>query len=226
MLTISTTSSKGGVGKSTTCAALACYYADPATGASPRGKVHVLDLDPNQTLATWSKLKARQNLTVEACAPQEFPDAYDRAVASKPDVILIDLAGFLHADIFKAFARSDLVIVPAGTSAPDLKEAGRTIKHIANAADALGRPIPYRLLLTRMQPLRNQVTAAIVKEIARAGLHCFETAIIERVAYKALFLNGMGPHEVDPKAEAELANLVREICSVTTGETHAAKGAA
>lgn len=55
-------SSKGGVGKSTTCAALAHESA----------RVQLLELDQNRTLYRWSRKFSVPGLTVEASAQDDF----------------------------------------------------------------------------------------------------------------------------------------------------------
>ena len=63
-------SSKGGVGKSTTCAALASALA--LEGA----RVSLLDLDQNRTLDRWAKKAPIEGLSVTAVAPDEFGDVF------------------------------------------------------------------------------------------------------------------------------------------------------
>jgi chromosome partitioning protein len=63
---LSFASSKGGVGKSTACAAIA------ATLAQDGARVLVLDLDLNQTVARWAKKARMPGLEALAVAPDAY----------------------------------------------------------------------------------------------------------------------------------------------------------
>lgn len=212
---LSFTSSKGGVGKSTSCAAIGCALA--GQGES----VLILDLDPNKTLDRWHRKAPYKGLMVTHCAPEDFAQTFRDAQASgRYDHILIDLAGFLHTDILRAFARADLVIIPAVPSEPDLREALVMAKHLAGVAESVDREIPYRLLLTRVRPLQSRVANYIYSQIEANKLARFERPMIEREAYKEIFVTGKPPTDTEPaKAGAEVMAILEEI-RVIVGEQH------
>lgn len=200
-------SSKGGVGKSTACAAVGGRLA-------VRGDtVFMIDLDQNRTVERWGRKARIQGLTVRAIEREDFSGVF-REVSSggSVDHILIDLAGARETTALKAFARSDLVVIPAQASEPDLREALVISKDVRDVADEIGRAIPYRLLLTKMSPLRTRVTEFAYQEMARHGLPVFQTTMVERVAYKEMFLTGVPPAMTDKGgAGAEVASLVAEM---------------
>ncbi len=201
-------SSKGGVGKSTTCAALG------AALALQGQRVLILDLDQNRTVHRWSRKTAIAGLSVEAVTMGEFTSALrTRAGAGNYDHILIDLAGAREVTLFKAIARADLVIIPAQASEPDIREALVIAGDVRDVEDTAGRRIPYRLLLTKMYPLRTRVTDFAYAELARLGLPMFKTVLVERTAYREMFLNGDAPSEVErgKGAGAEIEALLDEI---------------
>lgn len=204
-------SSKGGVGKSTTCAAIS------AALAMDGERVLLIDLDQNRTLQRWSKKSPIIGLTVTAIEPKDFGNLFRDSLASGAyDHICIDLPGSREVTLFKALARSDLVIIPAQASEPDLREALVVAGDVRDVRETTGRAIPYRLLLTKIYPLRTRVTDFAYAELARLGLPLFRTALVERSAYREMFLNGQPPTvtEREKGAGLEIRSLLREIRDV------------
>ena len=145
------------------------------------------------------------------CSYIEISEA---AVTKKldPKAVLIDLAGAREAMALKAIARSDLVVIPAQASEPDLREALVVASDVRDVAEEKGAPIPYRLLLTKMSPLRTRVTDFVYRELARHNLPIFRTVMVERVAYKEMFLTGVPPSATDKGgAGGEVAALTDEM---------------
>ncbi|MBJ7532546.1 hypothetical protein JDN40_00075, partial [Rhodomicrobium vannielii ATCC 17100] len=81
---------------------------------------------------------------------------------------------------------------------------------IKDVAEEKGTVIPYRLLLSKMPSLRTRVTDFAYLELARHGLPVFRTIMVERVAYREMFLTGTPP---DPTSGAgcEIAALTEEM---------------
>jgi chromosome partitioning protein len=214
---ISFASSKGGVGKSTICAAIGARLAQ-------RGEeVLILDLDQNRTVERWGRKANIKGLEVKAIERDSFTTVIrEAALANIVDHILIDLAGTREATVLKAISRSDLVVIPAQASEPDLREALVVVSDIKDVAEEKGASIAYRLLLTKMPALRTRVTDFAYQELARQGLPIFRTVMVERVAYREMFLTGYPP---DPTSGAglEVAALATEMEEIVkSSKRHAA----
>ena len=216
-LIISFASSKGGVGKSTCCAAIAAELAQDGD------RVLVLDLDQNQTVARWGRKAKSDRLTVLAVPPDAFTRTFRDLKGGKDyDHVLIDLAGTREATLLKAMARSDLVIIPAQASEPDLREALVIVDDIRDVIEAGADHLKYRLLLTKLFPLPTRVTIFAHREIERHELDCFKTGLVERAQYREMFLTGLAPSEAQPKGKAakEIAALVDEIKTIVAAGKH------
>lgn len=216
---ITLASSKGGVGKSTTTAALAGAYA--AAGY----RTHVIDLDSNHTVSRWlGDGSATPHLSVSVADPQDLTEhlgAVERE--HKPDVTLIDIAGTYERALTVAVARAHLTIIPAAPSEADLFEAARVARHIRSVFQAFGREPLFRVLLTRVQPLASHAQVHACSEIERLKLPAFACAVQQRAAYVEIGLSGQPPHFADrgratvAKAVAEIDALVDEITALVGG---------
>lgn len=200
-------SSKGGVGKSTCCAAI-------GSALALRGdRVLIMDLDPNKTLGRWSKKAAVNGLRVDTVTPEKFVPAFNAAKeGGRYDHILIDVMGGREVTMIKALGRADMVIIPAQPSEPDIREALVVVGDVQDMCEGRGGLIPYKVLLTKLYPLRTKVTDHAYAELSRQKIPLFKTALVERTAYREMFLTGEPVSIIDKKgAGSEVAALVREI---------------
>lgn len=215
---ITLASSKGGVGKSTTCAALAGAYA--WAGES----VHIVDLDDNRTVSRWlGDDEMRPNkISVSSPAPETLTaHLHDVARKHAPDITLIDIAGSFEQALTVAIARAHLTIIPACTTEADIYEAARVARHIETIYAAFERTPLYRVLATKVAPLPTHAQAHGFKEIARLKLPLLSAIIVQRVAYEEIGYAGLPPHFSDrsraAKAIAELDQLKAEIDGLLDG---------
>jgi len=214
LLIITFASSKGGVGKSTTCVALAGAYAKVAA------RVHIVDLDSNRTVSRWLADDATRppGITVSAPDPQILTEHLQEAARHyAPDKILIDVAGNYERALTVAIARAHLTIIPASTTEADIYEAARIARHIQTIYAAFGKTPLYRVLPTRISHILTHAQVHGFKEIARLKLPILKTFMGHRTAYEEIGLSGLPPHFADmarpttAKAVAELDQLKGEI---------------
>ena len=225
-LIITFASSKGGVGKSTSCVALAGAFAKAGQ------RVHIVDLDNNRTVSRWlADDKTRPaSITVSAPDPQILTEHLQEAARHyMPDKILIDVAGNYERALTVAIARAHLTLIPASTTEADIYEAARIARHIQTVYAAFGKTPLYRLLVTRVSHLVTHAQAHGFKEISRLKLPIFKTFIAHRAAYEEIGLSGLPPHFADlerpttAKAVAELDQVRDEIealLTATYGDPH------
>lgn len=204
-------SSKGGVGKSTTCACVGALLAH-------RGdRVLIFDLDKNQPLAKWAELLDLDGLTVMTVEEEGLREAYKTHAGSGVyDHILIDLAGVDARVNLKAISAAHLVVIPANVSKLDIDEAEKMIDRVADISEAADREIPYRLLFTMMRALGpTNADREILTQASEKGLRRLKAEVTQRDVYKKMFLHGALPFVEDIKrAGPELEALLEEIEAV------------
>lgn len=212
---ISFASPKGGVGKSTSCLAIAGALL--AAGE----KVRIIDFDQTETIWRWYSdsptAKAIPNLTVEK-GPTEnlgayITDLYDTAT----DYVLIDLAGALTDLTLMVAAFATLTITPAKVSEPDIIEANKMVEKLDAVASRLGKPINHYILLNEVPGIISKDEVDLIRQIDDSDLNRFRTLIYRRAAYSKSFSRGTLPHLAktpDAKAIKEIDALMQEIRAV------------
>jgi chromosome partitioning protein len=212
-------SSKGGVGKSTSCACLAGALAHKGHS------VHIVDLDGNRTISRWL---AQPGATTEAYSvsapdPQSLTEHLEQIAARQhPDYILVDIAGTYERAITVAMARANLTIIPAAPTEADLFEASRVAQHLRSIFSAFDREPLFRLLLTQLQPLASHTQAHALREVERLALPRFATTFTHRAAYQEIGFSGVPPHFADAsrptvlKAVSEVNQWLFEIDQLLT----------
>src|SRR5215468_1846930 len=112
---------KGGVGKTTICSALAVRAAEESR------RVALLDLDPQESLASWwtrrGKTKNPKLFEVDAAV-----EAIELLISEGWDWVLID-TGPARIDLIESgVAVSDLVLIPTRPSAFDIEQAALCVE--------------------------------------------------------------------------------------------------
>lgn len=214
-------SSKGGVGKSTSCLAIAGALA--ARGHS----VHILDLDQTRTLWRWfSRHKpAIPGLTVESAVETDFLARLKALYHERQGFIFIDAAGALTDAMVQAATIAHLTVTPAKLSEPDIREANSLHHKLLEVANYVGKGITHRILVNEVAALLPSYQRHTLAEINRSPLQRFETLMHVRAPYAEAFLTGQPPHFADrsrppvQKAVAEIDAIVDEVLAALAIDT-------
>jgi chromosome partitioning protein len=193
MKILTVTGYKGGVSKSTTAVHLADYFSD-------RGKVVLVDGDPNRTALHWA---AKGKLPFSVVDERQAV----RAVVGA-DWIIIDTPARPDSSDLQELAKGcDLLILP---TAPD----ELSLRPMLETAQALGEA-NYRALLTIVPPRPSKEGELMREELKQGGVPVFETLVRRSAGYPKAALEGVTVRHVsDSRARAtwnDYRTLGREI---------------
>lgn len=223
MPVIVTASSKGGAGKSTLTLVLA--QALSMVGAS----VAIVDADPNRPLLRWRGGKSKSPIEVIGDVTESNIIKVIREQSAIRQFVLVDLEGTANRLVSRAITQADLVLIPLQASALDSNEASRAVGLIQEEEETLeGRVIPYRIIMTRTNPLiTTKIEAGIYQSLASAGIALMKTRLHERQAYKAIFVRRVALSELDATVNGlpgAIENAERLAAEVVDLITNAQKG--
>jgi chromosome partitioning protein len=202
MPVISFANPKGGAGKTTTALVLATEIA--ARGA----QVAVIDADPEKWISQWAGLPGKpDNIQITSDATEDtIVDLID-AATQRAQFVIVDLEGTASLMVANAIGMSDLVIIPVQGSSMDARGGAKTIRLIRNQERMARRPIPHSVVLTRTSAaVTSRALRNVQEQLAKGGIDVFQTAIVERAAFRDLFDYGGGLADLDP---ASVSNIER-----------------
>ena len=205
-------SSKGGVGKTTSCIALAVQA---ALNGVPTA---ILELDPNQPIDDFFGLQAHHGRHIpnlhfpeDPCPTDPLVDRVD-AIHQHFELLLVDLPGAASDDMVNSATASDLVVIPMQSSHWDLREVKRTRKSVASQTRRLPDPPLIRVLLTRTPP--NPILPGHYRDavalLEAEGIERFQVELTERKDWRNITSGGLYPPEGSAAFE-NAAALYREI---------------
>jgi chromosome partitioning protein len=212
---------KGGSSKSTSALVLAQILA----GAGAR--ISVIDADRNAPLVDWRTGNSRSTLQVIGEVDQGKIVRLIEAERARQQFVLIDLEGSASQMMTRAVSRADLVVIPLQPSGLDARQAARAVDLIQVEEETLGRPVRFRVLVTRTGvAIPTKLERKIVRDMEAAGLPVFKQHLHELQAYKAIFDLRCALDELDPKlmpsavrAILDAQKLADEMVDVLTEET-------
>jgi chromosome partitioning protein len=196
---------KGGAGKTTVLSHLAGAWAE--AGRS----VALIDLDPQQSLTRWARLRADPKMTL--VESRDYRVAMDmRASAKTHDFVLVDCPGAASTLLEAAVRESDLVIAPCQPSVMDVWATASVIE----TTRKLKRPL--RIVINRV-PARHGSVEEVVAALGPAQSSLLATRLGNRVAFSQAMLTGRTAPELSRRsaAAAEIEALRAEVEGLLPG---------
>ncbi|KQQ11535.1 chromosome partitioning protein ParA [Methylobacterium sp. Leaf122] len=205
---------KGGAGKTTTALLLATELA--SRGAS----VTIIDADPERWISQWGKLPGKpDSVTIVGDVTEDsVVDAID-AAAGDAQFVIVDLEGTASLMVANAIGMADLVVIPIQGSSMDAKGGAKTIRLIRNQEKMARRKIEHAVVLTRTgAAVTSRALRNVTEQLQAGGIDIFQTAIVERAAYRDLMdfggtLSGLNPSQTSnlDKAIANAREFAGEV---------------
>ena len=161
-----------------------------ATELALETRVAVVDADIRRRIAKWAAGgNAPPGLTVyDDVNEDNVIDRIDAAADAAP-IVVVDLEGTASKLVLLAISQADLVVIPLQDSAPDAEEAGAVIRVIRQQERLSGRAVPFVIVRTRTAAAyRSRLMTYVLEQLRPTGARVLETEIVERQAYKALWV--------------------------------------
>ena len=208
-MVISVTNLKGGVGKTT-------ISVNIAVGLALKDySVCLVDSDREQRSATeWrdNRTVASPQITVVSVSEKQFTSEI-KALRDKFDIVLIDGVPQLSELAQYTIGVSDLVIIPITPSLIDYRGFEtfyKKYKEIKTMKEEMGGRVKGAVLINRVQ--RNRLVNEIPDAVQSYGITLFKSRLVDRLAYKDTFTEGLSVLEYkDEKAKEETRQLIEEI---------------
>lgn len=194
MKTITFAASKGGVGKTTLCAALSAF-------AGNGHKTAIIDLDPQGSLtAWWNKREAESPELIESTAA-DLKGTIQKAEAAGYDFVFIDSPPAHMQTIEAALSVADFALVPCQPSPVDIEAIGDTLAII----DELR--VPFAFVLNRLIS-RTRIGEQAILLLANHG-KIAGIPVVQRTSFATSMIDGRTAAEVDSgkAATQEIASL-------------------
>lgn len=204
MPTISFANPKGGAGKTTTALLAATQLAE--NGAT----VSIIDADPERWISQWAKLPGKpERIRILSDVSEENIADTIETEAALSQFVIVDLEGTASLMVAHAIGFSDFVVIPLQGSSMDAKGGAKILRLIASQSRLARRSIPHAVVLTRTSAaVRSRSLKNIAAELDEAGVPLFETAIVERAAYRDLFDFGGTLSALDSQQTANVQKAI------------------
>lgn len=182
---------KGGSGKTTLAANLAC------AALSDGLTVAVLDTDPQGSLGQWfMRRREAGDPRLTFATASAWGVSYEcEKLAAGHDLVLVDTPPKVDADLRPALRVSDLVIVPVATSHLDLWATESVL-------DLCRREGRDALVVLNRVPARARMADEVARAVEELGAPRAATLVGNRVAFADAAGRGLGVAETDRRGKA------------------------
>lgn len=228
MPVITFANTKGGAGKTTAAVIIASELARLGH------RVTLLDADPQQWTSRWYGLtKAQKNLSVISDVSDETIEGHIKGSKKRGGYVIVDLPGGRSPLMAKAIGFANHVLIPVQGCAMDAVGGAEVLGLLKDLADRCDIHIPHSVILTRISPIITTRSMQAVKSLlAEKMVHVVGTPLVERAAYRDMFVTGGAPHMMDPERVSNLDKacenaqaLALDVLSLVPAKTAAAKSA-
>lgn len=190
MKTIAFAASKGGVGKTTLCAALSSY-----AGMNTKKKVAIIDLDPQGSLTAWWNSRAAETPELIEASAGNLSQILSQADAAGYDYVFVDTPPGHMKTIETGIQNADYVLVPCQPSPVDIAAIGDTLA----AIEDLGKPFAF--VMNRVIA-RTRIGEQAILLLANHGKVAGQP-IAQRTAFATAMTDGRSAPEVTGGQQAE-----------------------
>ena len=196
--------SKGGVGKSTLCAAVAVRASQESR------RVCIVDLDPQESVADWWRRRGQPDNPTLFKGADRASDAVEALALDGWDWEFLDGPPGSLIITDDAIKVSDFVVIPMRASGLDLLASQDAVRLCQDAG------VAYTVVLNSCQSRsRDKLVEAARSTLFSSKVPIADTAVTQRVAFVTAMTTGKTGAEKDAAAGEEIESLWREIKAAT-----------
>ncbi|WP_045836442.1 ParA family protein [Hyphomicrobium sp. 99] len=215
MIIVGFLNSKGGVGKSTLCAAIAVRAAQESK------RVCIVDLDPQDSVGDWWKRRGGPPNPTLFTGADRASDAAEALELTGWDWVFLDGPPGALAVTEDAIKTSDFVVVPMRASGLDLLASQDAVRL------CMDNDTPFFIVLNACRSgSKDKLVEDARSTLFSNNVPIANTLISQRAAFVTAMTRGKTGPERDPAAAAEIDTLWKEIKSAAQKATKAKRGAA
>lgn len=214
MIIVGFLNSKGGVGKSTLCAAVAVRAAQDSK------RVCIVDLDPQESVADWWKRRgAPENPTLFTGADRAS-DAAEALELTGWDWVFLDGPPGALAVTEDAIKTSDFVVIPMRASGLDLLASQDAVRL------CLDNDKPFFICLNACRGNKDKLAEEARSTLFSNDIPIARALVSQRAAFVTAMTRGKTGAERDNAAASEIDALWKEIKSAALKAVKASRGGA
>ena len=212
MPTIAVISPKGGAGKTTLSNVLATTYSNG--GAT----VAIMDCDTQKNQKRWKEGKDGELEVLTKCDIEVVADITEddffpnlKRLCAEKQFVILDTPGRASLIISYAIMRADLVLIPVKPSPNDIQGAIEAIRLVRREAQVRDRDIKFACVMVETpgsDAFKSKIHREFEKFTAEEKVVLLETQLREREAYRALFMERVALHELDPKQVSSVPKAI------------------